>query len=477
MTDGVTDTRVLLHALLGTPTQESRIAVGKQARKRAPRANQRDLGAEAARENPIDLLISQSLTRVQELVPLRHARMAVSPFTYYRGAALPMAADLSLTDHSGLMVQLCGDAHLANFGVYASPERELVFDLNDFDETHPGPFEWDLKRLLASMVICGNDRSFDQMVIDEAVNKTLKGYTDAMVKYADLNFVDQWYENVRAHEALASVQDQLPAEVVARTEKNLVNARKSNAQKAVAKMTEVVNGQLRFKSDPPVLTPLRELFTPTEVAEVTAQFEVLLSEYLRSLQNDRQHLLSRYRLRAIARKVVGVGSVGTRAWVLLLTGRSDSDVLLLQAKEANASVLERYTTRSEFTHHGQRVVVGQHLLQAASDPFLGFQRMDSVDGPVDYYVRQLRDWKTSVDLTRVSAPGLSVYGEICGQTLARAHARTGDSVAINAYIGKSSTFADAMVDFAHAYAERNSRDFVDFTAAIARGDLPVAAAP
>ncbi len=477
MSDLSTDSRTLLHALLGTPTEESRIASGRQARKRAPRASQGDLGAEAARENPIELLVSQSITRVPELVPLRHARMAVSPFTFYRGAALPMAADLALVDHSGLMVQLCGDAHLANFGAYGSPERELLFDLNDFDETHPGPFEWDLKRLVASIVICGRDRNFAREVTVEAVAKTVASYTQFMIAFSEQSFVQQWYERVRAHEALAAVQDQLPAEVFARTEKTLINAKKSDSLKAFAKLTEVVDGVLRFKSDPPVLTPIRDLLAPEEVAELTKQFEVLLSDYLSSLQSDRQHLLSRYRLRAVARKVVGVGSVGTRAWVLLLTGRDDTDVLLLQAKEANASVLERYTMRSEFTHHGQRVVVGQHLLQAASDPFLGFQRMHGEEGTVDYYLRQLRDWKTSVNLALISAPGLIAYGEVCGQTLARAHGRTGDSVAIASYIGKSTTFADALTDFAHGYADRNERDYGAFLQAISRGDLLVAPAP
>ena len=477
MSDVAPDSRTLLHALLGTPTEESRNASGKKARKRAPRANQRDLGPEAARENPIDLLVSQSTTRVEELVPLRYARMAVSPFTYYRGAALPMAADLSLVDHSGLTVQLCGDAHLANFGAYGSPERELLFDLNDFDETHPGPFEWDVKRLVASIVVCGQDRNFDRELTTEAVQKCVGAYISAMADAAGKGFVEQWYEKVKAKEALADAADKLPTEVFVKTEKTLENAPKSNSLKAFAKLTEVVDGVLRFKSDPPVLTPLRDLFTPEEVADLTNQFELLLSDYLSSLQSDRQHLLSRYRLRAAARKVVGVGSVGTRAWVLLLTGRDDRDVLLLQAKEANQSVLERYTVRSEFDHHGQRVVVGQHLLQAASDPFLGFQRMQGDAGHFDYYVRQLRDWKTSVDLNAISAPGLVAYGEVCGQALARAHARTGDSVAISAYLGKSSTFADALVDFAHDYAERNRSDYEAFCAAIARGDLQVAPAP
>jgi uncharacterized protein (DUF2252 family) len=477
MSDASFDSRTLLHALLGTPTVESRSASGKAARKRAPRATQLDLGPEVARENPIELLVSQSASRVEELVPLRYARMAVSPFTYYRGAALPMAADLSLVDHSGLTVQLCGDAHLANFGAYASPERELLFDLNDFDETHPGPFEWDVKRLVASIVVCGQDRNFDRQLTSQAVRATVNSYSSAMATSAEKGFVEQWHDKVKAKDALAEAFDKLPTEVFAKTEKTLANAPKSNSLKAFAKLTEVVDGVLRFKSDPPVLTPLRDLFTPEEVSGLTNQFEVLLSDYLGSLQSDRQHLLSRYRLRAAARKVVGVGSVGTRAWVLLLTGRDDTDVLLLQAKEANASVLERYTVRSEFAHHGQRVVVGQHLLQAASDPFLGFQRMESETGHFDYYVRQLRDWKTSVDLTAISAPGLVAYGEICGQALARAHVRTGDSVAISAYLGTSSTFADALVDFAHDYAERNETDYEAFCSAIARGDLPVAAAP
>jgi uncharacterized protein (DUF2252 family) len=403
--------------------------------------------------------------------------MAVSPFTYFRGAALPMASDLSLTDHSGLSVQLCGDAHLANFGAYASPERELLFDLNDFDETHPGPFEWDVKRLCTSIVICGQDRGFPRSLTEAAVTRAIAKYSSTMDEMAGKGFIDQWYTKVLAREALEHVANELPVEAFARAEKALSKAPESNSLRALEKLTEVVDGILRFQSDPPVLTPIRELFTPREVHELTEQFDVLLSQYLSTLQSDRQHLLSHYRLRAIARKVVGVGSVGTRAWVLLLTGRDDADVLLLQAKEANASVLEAYTHRSEFNHHGQRVVVGQHLLQAASDPFLGFQRIDGDGGPVDYYVRQLRDMKTNVDLTKISSAGLLAYGAICGEALARAHARTGDAVAISAYLGRSTAFSDALRSFSHDYAERNASDYRAFTAAISAGDLPVAAAP
>ena len=420
--------------------------------------------------DPVGLLLGQAGSRVPELVPIRHGRMLVSPFTFFRGAALPMAADLAQTPTSGVRVQLCGDAHLSNFGAFASPERRLVFDVNDFDETLPGPFEWDLKRLAASLAIAGRDNGYAEQERRTSILAGVRGYRTAMREFAKMPVLDVWYARVDIDEALERLKAQLPKRGQKLTEKSVAKARTRDSMQALGKLTTLVDGQRRIISDPPLIVRAEDLFTHTAADDLHAQLTGLLEAYAQTLQSDRRHLVQQFTLVDVARKVVGVGSVGTRAWILLLEAGDGQEPLFLQAKEAQASVLADYCGQSRYDNQGKRVVAGQHLMQASSDIFLGWQRTTGADGlERDFYVRQLRDWKFSVPVEQAVPQGMAVYAELCGWTLARAHARSGDRIAIAAYLGKSDTFDHAVADFAESYADQNEKDHAALAAAVADG--------
>ena len=447
-----------------------RAAAGKQARENAPLSSHAELDSLASDRDPVGLLLEQDESRVPELAPVRHGRMLVSPFTFYRGAALPMAADLSRTPTSGLRVQLCGDAHLANFGAFASPERRLVFDVNDFDETLPGPFEWDVKRLAASFEVAARDRGFKRKERRRIVLSAARTYRETMRSFAAMTTLDVWYARIDVEEALDQFKDQMKKKRVKATEQLMAKARKHDSTQAVGKLTEVVDGQRRIISDPPLIVPVEELFTHVKADEVYEEIGTLVNKYGQSLLPNRQHLLREFRLVHAARKVVGVGSVGTRAWVLLLEADDGDQYLFLQAKEAQQSVLAEYAGRSRYANQGRRVVVGQHLLQAASDIFLGWERVAGVDDVSrDYYLRQLRDWKFSAPIDKMVPDGMETYSRLCAWTLARAHARTGDRIAIAAYLGSSEKFDNAIAEFADAYADVNEQDYNALKDAVAEG--------
>ena len=427
--------------------------------------------APAGKRDPVGLLLGQAKTRVPELVPVRHGRMLVSAFTFYRGAALPMAADLATTPASGLRVQLCGDAHLSNFGAFASPERRLVFDVNDFDETLPGPFEWDVKRLAASLAVAGRDNGFPAKARRKIALAAGEGYRTAMRAFAEQPLLDVWYAHLDIEPALAQFRSQLKAKRYKLAEKLLAKAHTSDSMKAVGKLTAMVDGQRRIVSDPPMIVPIEEVFADVQADTIYQLLRTVLGKYRRTLQSDRRHLLNQFAMVQVARKVVGVGSVGTRAWVVLLDAADGVEPLFLQAKEAQPSVLAEYAGRSQYANQGERVVAGQHLMQAQSDIFLGWTRVSNpVDGvDRDFYVRQLRDWKFSVPIEMMLPEGMAVYAGLCGWTLARAHARSGDRVALAAYLGGSAKFDQAIADFAETYADQNERDHAALQDAVKNG--------
>jgi hypothetical protein len=399
--------------------------------------------------------------------------MAASAFAFYRGAALPMAADLATTPTSGLRVQLCGDAHLANFGGFGTAERDLVFDLNDFDETAPGPFEWDVKRLAASVEIAGRSRGFDAAVNRRIVSECVRSYRESIRRFSSLQNLDIWYLRLDVPTITALWGVDAGKQVLKRLQEAVTKAESKDRLKARTKLTTEVAGQPRFLSDPPLLVPVEELAQPDQAQQITDAIHEGLRAYRRTLNRDRQHLLDGYRFCGLARKVVGVGSVGTRCWVSLFVGRDEQDVLFLQVKEAEASVLERFTGKSTLGNHGQRVVEGQRLMQAASDALLGWQRVLAPDGERrDFYMRQLWDWKASANVDTMEPDVLGVYGRICGWTLARAHARSGDPIAIGAYLGSGNTFDTAIAQFAEAYADQNDSDHQSLVQAIKSGDVP-----
>jgi uncharacterized protein (DUF2252 family) len=407
---------------------------------------------------------------VPELVPIRYGRMLVSPFTFYRGAAYLMASDLADGARTGLHTQLCGDAHLSNFGAYAAPDRRLVFSLNDFDETLPGPFEWDVKRLVASFAVAGRDRGFGtkaRAAINAAVSAA---YREAMAGYAGMRNLDIWYDRIEIEQLAESFRATASAEQRKRMEKNLAKIRTKDSLRAFNKLTEVVDGEPRIVSDPPLIVPIDEL-ARGDAWRVRDGAQNLIRAYRRTLAGDRRKLLERFRFVDLARKVVGVGSVGTRAWIVLMLGRDGEDPLFLQAKEAQASVLEPFLGRSEYANHGQRIVEGQRLMQAASDIFLGWiHAEEGLDGqPRDFYIRQLWDAKGSAIVELMEPNALMVYGRLCGQTLAKAHARSGDPIAIASYLGTSDTFDRAMAAFAERYADQNKRDYAKLKKAAASG--------
>jgi uncharacterized protein (DUF2252 family) len=464
------DRRVPLPRTVAHPSVAERTAVGREARRAVPRRRQAEFTPTPDRPDPIALLESQAPSRVAELVPIRYGRMLSSPFAFYRGAALVMASDLATTPVSGLRVQLCGDAHLSNFGIFGTPERRMLFDINDFDETAPGPWEWDVKRLAASLEVAARENGYaaaDRTAIVEASGRS---YRTAMNHFAEQTNLEVFYASLDIDTALAELQGQVTAKMRKRADTTVAKARTRDSLHAFDKLTHEVDGQPRIISDPPLIVPVTELFPNETARQFTEWAHTHLREYRLTLETDRRRLLEGYEFIELARKVVGVGSVGTRAWIALFLGRDIADPLFLQFKEAQESVLEAFCGRSEYRNHAHRVVAGQHLMQAASDVFLGWMHVTGIDGiERDFYVRQLRDWKGSAEIEVMVPRGMEVYAEWCGWTLARAHARSGDRVALSAYLGKSDAFDIAIGSFAAAYADQNQRDYEALTAAVASG--------
>ncbi len=450
----------LTDASVGRGTVEERAALGRAARQARARSTLGHWSPPADRPDAVDLLVAQGRSRLPELLPVRYGRMSVSPFTYLRGSPVVMANDLAATGDSGLRTQLCGDAHLSNFGAFGTAERRLVFDLNDFDETLPGPFEWDVQRLCVSLLVAARTSGQGEDAGRDAATAAARSYRDHIGRLAERTELEVWYEQIELTDAMTDYAGIVPPEQLAR---NIEKTRHRTSTQVLGKLTEVVDGQRRIRHDPPLLVPFDD----------PSWFEMgqrVLDDYTTTLDGSRQVLLPRYHLVEFALKVVGVGSVATRCLIALLTGRDADDVLFLQVKEAEASVLAPHAGASGFTHHGQRVVEGQRLMQAASDPFLGWTA-----GPFGrhYYVRQLRDMKGTVDVDGLPPAGLVAYGELCGRVLARAHARAGDPVAIHAYLGGSDRFDTELSRFAVAYADQTERDFERFAGAVRSGELPV----
>lgn len=456
---GRPDPDVTAHLWPGPRHQRAElIEIGRTARRHVPRRAHASFEPAPGRD-PLATLETQEQRRVPELVPVRHSRMAVSPFTFFRGAAAVMAADLATTPTTTLHVQLCGDAHLLNFGAYGTPERHLAFDVNDFDETLPGPFEWDVKRLAASVVIAAIDRDFGVDVGREAAVGAVRSYQNSMAALAAMTELDCWYTHLNVDELLPD----LPKEARKRTERSVDKARRRTSTQAAAKLTTTTGGRMRIVEDPPLIVRLDD-------PQVVDHLNELFAGYRSTITSDRRHLLDRFRVVDVARKVVGVGSVGTRCYVVLLAANSDDSPLFLQVKEAETSVLEPFVGRAAEPTAGERVVAGQRLMQATSDIFLGWGTV----GPYQFYLRQLRDMKGSADVETMKASGLGAYAAVCGFALARAHARSGSADAIAAYLGTKPTFADALGDFAVTYAQRNEADYALFTEAIADGRLVAA---
>ncbi|HVH94851.1 MAG TPA: DUF2252 domain-containing protein, partial [Nocardioidaceae bacterium] len=470
-------------------TLEERQTLGEQARARTD-PGEYGPWRERGRPDPVALLEAQNATRDPDLVPVRHGRMIASPFTFYRGTATVMASDLATTPTAGVQVQLCGDAHLSNFGAYGSPDRELVFDLNDFDETLPGPFEYDVKRLAASFTIAAQNNDFSRDAAHRATITVAKAYRKAMAQFAEMSTMDLWYSRMSEDDLAAGMKDyrremskvgknkkhqrKAEAEVAQAARRGaaaLSKARTRTSLQALSKLTEVVDGRRRIVSQPPAIIPLRELgpVYGLDAGELRAAMDKQFSEYRSTLSATRRRLLDRFEFVDIARKVVGVGSVGTRAFVVLLRGRDERDPLFLQIKEATNSVLEAHLPRSEFTTAGERVVQGQQMMQAASDIFLGWS--EGIEPNRYYYWRQLRDMKGSVVVETILPTGMNYYAKICGWSLARAHARSGDAVAIAAYLGTDKRFEEAVAEFSTSYADQNERDYHAFREAIDAGRI------
>lgn len=458
----------------------ARAEAGRAARRAVPRSSHAGWTPPSDRPDPVALLEEQAVTRVPELVPIRYARMLVSPFTFYRGAALLMASDLAGTPVSGLMAQICGDAHLSNFGVFATPERALIFDINDFDETLPGPWEWDVKRLAASFEVAGRHRGFTADERRRVVLEAVAGYRERMRRAAESGVLEAWYDRLDADRMEEWIRAEREANRVGdkqlkRTRAALAKARTRDSVRVFSKLVEVVDGRMRIRSEPPLIVAIEDLDLAHGTGELVEDWmQRMLREYRSTLPLER-HPIEEFRYVHLARKVVGVGSVGTRAWIVLLRGRDDADPLFLQAKQAEASVLERFLAPSPYDNHGERVVRGQRLMQAASDVFLGWQRFLGPDGVErDFYLRQLNDWKGSADVEVMLPRGAELYARACGETLARAHARAGDRVAIAAYLGGTDRFDRAIAEFAGDYADQNERDYAAFREAVASGRLVAA---
>ena len=463
-------------ARAGRVTRSQRAAAGKAARRSMPLADHAET-TRGTRPDPISLLEAQAASRVPLLVPIRYGRMLASPFTFFRGAAAIMAADHGSTPHSGLMVQLCGDAHLSNFGFYSTPERNQAFDINDFDETHPGPFEWDVKRLAASVAVASLVGGFSRKKAGAAVLATVQGYRQEMARLAPMGNLDVWYSHQDTAALVTEMKKRVGGSAARRMSAGMAKARYRDSADALRKLCVAVDGQMQFKNDPPLIVPGEELLTAwgEDVERWYAQIVSLISSYRESLQGDRRHLFDQFTFVQMGFKLVGVGSVGTRAYVLLLDGADAGDPLIMQAKEAGPSVLaDHVTPATHYENQGQRVVDGQRLTQMTSDIFLGWQRVDGIDGwQRDFYIRQLRDGKGSVVVEHLDPPTMAFYGRLCGQTLARAHARSGDRVAIAAYLGRSAAFEVAIADYSMTYAAQNERDHAELRTAADQGRILV----
>jgi uncharacterized protein (DUF2252 family) len=453
------------------------MARGRAARTQAPRSGHGKWAPPAERPDPITLLQEQAESRVPELVPIRYGRMLVSPGTFYRGAALIMASDLAASPRSGVTVQLCGDAHLSNFGVFGSPERQLIFDINDFDETLPGPWEWDVKRLAASFEVVGRDLGFAAADRRAVVIAGVREYRERLREAADMRTLDAWYAHMNAEQIAAWISAEVRSKRLGKQEakeaaQDITKARTRDSVRVFARRTGEVGGELRIVRDPPLIMPIEDLIlSPAERERAENSVRKLIQSYRRTLTLE-HHPIEEFHYVHMARKVVGVGSVGTRCWIFLLAGRNQDDPLFLQAKEAQASVLEQFAGKSQHRNHGQRVVVGQRVMQAASDIFLGWQRVTDIDGQTrDYYIRQFHDWKGSAEVDTLRVPGATLYARMCGATLARAHARWGDRIAIASYLGRSDTFDEAIADFSAAYADQNEQDYEALVKAVRSGRL------
>jgi uncharacterized protein (DUF2252 family) len=447
-----------------------------------PLASHAEVHGQGARADAVTLLAEQAAARLPDLVPIRYGRMLVSPFAFLRGAARVMAADLATTANSGLVVQMCGDAHLANFGLFGSPERRLVFDANDFDETLPGPFEYDVKRLVASLAVAGRDNGYTRKQRKAVVLAAAGRYRTAMAEFATMRDLDVWYSSTDTAQLEQQLLPHLDARRRKRLRKAFEKARTRDSLQAFGRMTESRGGRVRIRPEPPLLVPLRDLVPGLEGDDLEPRFRALIEEYRGSLEPDRQVLLERYHVVDLARKVVGVGSVGTRCWIVLLTGRDDGDPLFLQIKEAGPSVHAEFLGDGlpgdglpgdgRYGNQGRRVVTGQRLMQQAGDVFLGWQRTTGIDGVErDFYIRQLHDWKGSLTVDGMPPDGMRLYGEVCGWSLARAHARSGDRIAIAGYLGAGQAFDRALVEYAEGYADVTERDHAALSEAVASGRL------
>ena len=459
-----------------TATHKERAAKGKAARAKVPRSSLGEWEPAPGRRDPVDVLEEQAQTRVPELVPIRYGSMLVSPFTFYRGAAALMAADLADAPRTGLEVQLCGDAHLSNFGAFAAPDRRLIFGVNDFDESLPGPFEWDVKRLVASFAVAGRDRGFSGKQRKQVNLAVARSYREAMRDFARMRALDLWYARLDVEDVAREWSSQASSKQVKRFDRNLAKARSKDSMRAFDRLTRLDDGEPRIISDPPLIVPIEELVSAEQRAALDDTIRSVIRSYRRTLTADRRHLLERFRYVHAARKVVGVGSVGTRAWIVLMLGEDNADPLFLQLKEAQVSVLEPYLGKSSHANHGQRVVEGQRLMQSASDIMLGWFRTDGIDGVQrDFYIRQLWDGKGSALVEAMNPVMLAAYGQICGWTLARAHARSGDSAAIARYLGSGDSFDRAMATFAETYADQNDADYAALRRAVDAGTIAIEA--
>jgi uncharacterized protein (DUF2252 family) len=447
---------------------------GKSVRAEVPRSSLGEWEPAPGRRDPVEVLEDQAQTRVSELVPIRYGRMLVSPFTFYRGAAALMAADLADAPRTGLQVQLCGDAHLSNFGVFAAPDRRLIFGVNDFDETLPGPFEWDVKRLVASFAVAGRDRGFSHKQRQRVNRAVASSYREALRDFAQMRALDVWYARLDLDDVARQIAPQASAKQLKRFDRNVAKARTKDSLRAFDRLTRLVDGEPRIVSDPPLIVPIEELASPSQRAALDEAIRQVIRSYRRTLTGDRRRLLERFHYVHAARKVVGVGSVGTRAWVVLMLGDDSGDPLFLQLKEAQDSVLEPYLGKSVHANHGQRVVEGQRLMQAASDIMLGWFRTDGLDGVQrDFYIRQLWDGKGSALVEAMEPTVMAVYARFCGWTLARAHARSGDAAAIAGYLGSGDSFDRAMASFAEIYADQNDADCAALRRAVDAGKIAV----
>lgn len=472
MTENHLDGRELRHR-----TPQERAALGKAARAAVPRSSHAEFTPGPKRPDPLEIIGEQSATRLPELVPVRYGRMSESPFRFYRGAAAIMASDLAETPRTGFRTQLCGDAHMLNFRLLASPERRLMFDINDFDETLPGPWEWDVKRLAASLVIAGRANGFSTKERAAIVRATVRSYRENMRAFAGLGNLAVWYAQFDEKWVEERFGEDVSERGRDRWTKALAKARSHDTLQVFDKLTVVVDGKRRIAPDPPLITRLEDLMPDNRRGQLEQQITRLIERYGKTLTSDRRYLLEQYRVADMARKVVGVGSVGTRCWIVLLLGRDDEDPLFLQAKEADESVLAQHVGATAYPTQGERVVSGQRLMQATSDIFLGWERVEGLDGRRrDFYVRQLRDWKWVAVAEDMVPRGMRTFGALCGVTLARAHARSGDRVAIAAYLGGGDSFDQALVTFAEAYADQNERDHQALVDAISTGKLPAEAA-